>query len=223
MAARTSSAPIRLAKVQVPGMPPLSFDKMLAANLPESVTRTVEVATLAPISTPCWLRDPPDGELDHVAVGPLLGQPQGPPALTAAFEVVIGGRAFSVLRPVTYVWVDPVRGELSRPFEIAPEFTAALDRPVVMVANGKPVQVTVTLAAGKDAVAGALQLQVPTGWQVTPPNAPAEADPPEPEVRPELADAAPPLLGSWRNVYLVVLSSLIMYMILFWILTEVYA
>jgi hypothetical protein len=44
----------------------------------------------------------------------------------------------------------------------------------------------------------------------------------DPSKRPELDDA-PPILGSWRNVYALVLGNLAFLVIAFWILTRVYA
>jgi hypothetical protein len=49
---------------------------------------------------------------------------------------------------------------------------------------------------------------------------PVPATPPPP--RPELDDA-PPVLGSWRNIYLFVLGTLAVLVLLFWVLTRVYA
>lgn len=40
--------------------------------------------------------------------------------------------------------------------------------------------------------------------------------------RPEL-DARPPLLGSWRNLYAVVLGNLVFLIALFWWITRTYA
>lgn len=40
--------------------------------------------------------------------------------------------------------------------------------------------------------------------------------------RPEL-DEAPPLLGSWRNIYLFVFGSFVLFVALFWGLTEAYS
>lgn len=54
----------------------------------------------------------------------------------------------------------------------------------------------------------------------------AASKPPEPAVtsesRPELDDA-PPLLGSWRNIYFLVLGSLVLFIALFWALTRIYS
>jgi hypothetical protein len=40
--------------------------------------------------------------------------------------------------------------------------------------------------------------------------------------RPELDDA-PPILGSWRNIYLLLLGSLALLIALFWALTRAYS
>ena len=42
------------------------------------------------------------------------------------------------------------------------------------------------------------------------------------EPRPEMNDA-PPVLGSWRNIYLFVLGTLALLVALFWALTRAYA
>ena len=44
----------------------------------------------------------------------------------------------------------------------------------------------------------------------------------KPSHRPELDDA-PPLLGSWRNIYLFVLGTLAVLVVAFWALTRAYA
>jgi hypothetical protein len=36
-------------------------------------------------------------------------------------------------------------------------------------------------------------------------------------------DDAPPLLGSWRNIYLVVLGTFVLFVALFWALTKAYS
>ncbi|HYO65779.1 MAG TPA: hypothetical protein VEU33_06825 [Archangium sp.] len=55
-----------------------------------------------------------------------------------------------------------------------------------------------------------------TATSKPPETAPARAS------RPELDDA-PPLLGSWRNIYLVVLGTLALIIALFWALTRAYS
>ncbi|MFP2957982.1 hypothetical protein ACLEPN_09165 [Myxococcus sp. 1LA] len=43
-----------------------------------------------------------------------------------------------------------------------------------------------------------------------------------PAPRPELDDA-PPLLGSWRNIYILVMATFVVFVVLGWVLTEVYS
>jgi hypothetical protein len=45
---------------------------------------------------------------------------------------------------------------------------------------------------------------------------------PTPPPRPEMDDA-PPVLGSWRNIYLFVLGTLAVLVLLFWLLTRAHA
>ncbi|RKH52965.1 hypothetical protein D7X96_06600 [Corallococcus interemptor] len=54
---------------------------------------------------------------------------------------------------------------------------------------------------------------------LTPVEPAAEAAPAR---RPELDDA-PPLLGSWRNIYILVLGTFVLFVAVFWALTEAYA
>ncbi len=52
----------------------------------------------------------------------------------------------------------------------------------------------------------------------TPGSSPAKSPAPRPEM-----DDVPPLLGSWRNIYLVVLGTFVLFVALFWALTEAYS
>jgi hypothetical protein len=84
----------------------------------------------------------------------------------------VGGKRFTVARPVVYVWTDPVRGELYRAFEITPAVTATLDREVIMFPNGAPQSVSVVLASGKAEATGKVRLEVPAGWRAEPAEVP---------------------------------------------------
>ena len=57
---------------------------------------------------------------------------------------------------------------------------------------------------------------------MTPGPKPPEPAGSAPSARPELDDA-PPLLGSWRNIYLLVLGILALLIALFWAITRAYA
>jgi len=58
----------------------------------------------------------------------------------------------------------------------------------------------------------------PTSSSRQPASAPVAPAAPRPEL-----DDAPPLLGSWRNIYFLVLGTFVLFVALSWVLTEVYA
>jgi LmbE family N-acetylglucosaminyl deacetylase len=172
MALNRSPAAMRLVSVTLPGGEVAAVGTELADKAPFKLSKTVTLPAEAPISTPYWLRKPVSGGLFEVADRALIGRPEGEPALSVKFTYEVGGKRLTVARPVVYAWVDPVRGELYRAFEIVPVVTATLDREVLMFPNGAPQSVQVVLAAGRADATGKVRLEVPKGWRVDPAEAP---------------------------------------------------
>ncbi|WP_306818410.1 PIG-L family deacetylase [Archangium lipolyticum] len=174
VALNRSPAALRLVGVTLPGGESVAAGANLADNKPFKLSRPVAIPGDARISTPYWLRKPVAGglyaldEQDRA----LVGRPEGEPALTVTFVYEVGGKRFSVVRPVVYAWTDPVRGELYRAFEIAPAVTATLERDVLMFPNGTAQSVAVVLAAGKADAAGKVRLEMPKGWRAEPAEVP---------------------------------------------------
>ncbi|WNG59206.1 PIG-L family deacetylase [Archangium gephyra] len=174
VALNRSPAAFRLVGVTLPGGESVSAGAELADNKPFKLSRTVAIPEAARISTPYWLRKPVAGglyaldEQDRA----LVGRPEGEPALSVTFLYEVGGKRFSVVRPVVYAWTDPVRGELYRAFEVAPAITATLDREVLMFPNGAAQSVSVVLAAGRADAEGKVRLELPAGWRAEPAEVP---------------------------------------------------
>jgi LmbE family N-acetylglucosaminyl deacetylase len=174
VALNRSPAALKLVNVTLPGGQSVAAGATLADNKPFKLSRPVAIPGDARISTPYWLRKPVSGGL-YTLDGPdraLVGRPEGEPALAVTFIYEVGGKRFSVVRPVVYAWTDPVRGELYRAFEIAPAVTATLEREVLMFPNGTAQSVPVLLAAGRAEVAGKVRLEVPRGWRAEPAEVP---------------------------------------------------
>jgi LmbE family N-acetylglucosaminyl deacetylase len=172
MALNRSPASLRLVSVTLPGGESVAAGTGLAEHAPFKLSKKVTLPEEAPISTPYWLRNPIAGGLYAVADRALIGRPEGDPALTASFVYEAGGKRFTVVRPVVYVWVDPVRGELYRAFEIVPAVTATLEREVLMFPNGGPQPVQAVLSTGRADAVGKVRLEVPPGWRVEPAEVP---------------------------------------------------
>jgi len=165
-----SPAALKLVSVTVPGAEVLTVNLALAEQVLFKQSATATLPATARITTPYWLRLPGTPGLFALEPedAPMTGFPEAGPALAATFVVEVAGRKLSLVRPVVYGWTDPVKGELSRAFEVAPEVTATLERDVLMFANGKSQKVGLTVAAGRAKVAGQVKLELEAGWTSKP-------------------------------------------------------
>src|SRR5215475_11870877 len=116
-----SDIPITLQEVRFP----LSGDSMkIGAALPFNELVTKDLSCNIPVniaySQPYWLRKP--GTLGAFAVDDqkLVGLPENPPELPVEIILQINGQQLRYTLDTKYRLVDPVAGELRRPFVIAP-------------------------------------------------------------------------------------------------------
>lgn len=153
----------------------------LTFNIAATDTSNLALPTDAQTTEPYWLRwRPLPGSFD-VESGPLLGNPENPPALAVEFHLSLAGERLSFTVPVVYRWVDPVAGERYRSFEIVPPVTMRFDRETYLFADATPRPVRVTVQSADVGVGGTLRLKLPSGWSSAPSTfaltlAPGEAD-----------------------------------------------
>jgi LmbE family N-acetylglucosaminyl deacetylase len=159
--------PVTVQRVELPGATPLAAPVAIAAGAKEQRKLSVTLAANAPPSSPYWLSLPSTPGHYAVADPRQIGTPRQPPALEAAVDVTIGGRAVRMTLPVLHAWTDPVRGELTRPFVVVPPATVTPARDAVM-APGKTAPLVVRVRAGRDALAGRVELELPPGWTAKP-------------------------------------------------------
>jgi hypothetical protein len=104
-----------------------------------------------------------------------IGLPQNPPAVTFSFFLDVGGEMLTVRRPLIYKWVDPVKGELWRPFEIVPALTLSLSESVLIFSNRQPRSIKLFLKSSMDEnISGKATLELPAGWTSEPASIPFE-------------------------------------------------
>ena len=146
----------------------------------------VTAAADAAVSQPYWLEPPPPGRTPSDAEvrgdvfvwkdGGPAHVPFGPPVATGHTTLSFGGVTVDVAVPVQFRIIDPVRGELRRPFEVVPALsvhvTPGMD--VVALDEGRqPRQVTVRVESlSPSALEGEVALQLPAGWTSVPASAP---------------------------------------------------
>jgi hypothetical protein len=165
-----SQWPARLVGATLEGIPgaPSFGGAPLAYNQPHTARATLRVPPEQPLSQPLQLRHPRKGDLYAIEDLRLIGPAEAPPALTAVFRMEIAGGEIVLRRPVEHRYVDPVRGELTRPFLIVPAVSLQLAETPLLFRSpaARPVSVEVRSVAGP--AQGTLRLEAPQGWRVEP-------------------------------------------------------
>jgi LmbE family N-acetylglucosaminyl deacetylase len=122
-----------------------------------------------PITQPYWLAQPKVRKgLYRVDDPALIGLPEKPADLAAEFSLTVEGLPLTLRVPLTHKYVDDVRGELYRPFEVRPEVTATLADKVVVFPDATPKRLELTLKATKANASGGVSLDLPAGWRAEP-------------------------------------------------------
>ena len=160
-------APVTVRRVEVAGVAPIAKDTAIALADKKLVTAAVTLPAKTSPSVAYWLAQPAQPGHYKVADQRDVGAPLGPPPLSATIDVVIGGRAVRLVRPVVYAWTDPVHGERVRPFVVVPPATVTPLRDAVL-APRRPGSLDVRVRAGRDGVTGTVELSLPPGWTAKP-------------------------------------------------------
>ena len=119
-------------------------------------------------SGPYWLQSEPVDGLFNISSQHLLENPIDDGHLFADIQLSIKGKPLSIRRPITYRWVDPVRGQQYRLLEIIPEAIVNFTESVIIFPDDSPVSTRVTVKAGKDSIGGRLKLIGDSNLRVEP-------------------------------------------------------
>jgi LmbE family N-acetylglucosaminyl deacetylase len=161
------AVPVTVQRIELPGAASLATPVAIAVGHKEQRKLSVALPVQAVPSSAYWLSLP--ATPGHYVVGDArqIGAPRQSPALEAMVDVTIAGHAVRVILPVIHAWTDPVRGELTRPFVVVPPATVTPARDAVM-APGKTAPLVLRVRAGRDALTGRVELELPRGWTAKP-------------------------------------------------------
>lgn len=170
---KRSDFAVKLEKVTLPFLKKdtitnLTLEDNKAVNLPFNLS----LPATMPYTQPYWLASSHEKGMYTVNDQLLIGLPEKAPDLTAEFAFVVNDQKITFHSPVTFKRVDPVDGEVYRPFEVRPEVTANIAEKVYVFSDNQPKEVEVVLKSAAANTAGSVSLQVPKGWKVTPEKAP---------------------------------------------------
>jgi LmbE family N-acetylglucosaminyl deacetylase len=119
-------------------------------------------------TSPYWLENRNSIGLFSSSNALKIGIPEDDSPIQVEFQLKIGTDTLKVFRPLVYKWVDPVRGELYRSYEILPPVSIHPLNQINLFTSGKPQEFNLSLRANKSNVVGKLRLQTSKGWTITP-------------------------------------------------------
>jgi LmbE family N-acetylglucosaminyl deacetylase len=142
--------------------------QMIAKVIPANQLQEFSSKTIAnKITQPYWLQTPHSLGTYNIPDQQLVGNPENPDLPKVEFEFIVEGKPLSFERRLMYKYVDPVRGEVYKPIEIAPPVTANIDNPVYIFKDAQPQHVSVKFRSFTKA-SGSITLKAPSGWKIIP-------------------------------------------------------
>lgn len=165
-----SALDIKLLTMRVPAV---SFDSTLNLQLNEQIPflkpfRKTLRENLS-YSAPYWLKEEHSTGRFQVSDFDLIGKPENDAAVAVEFVLSILGDEVPFREPVVYKWTDPVKGELSRPFEIVPPVFMSMTEDVRIFGNNQPQTVKVQIkSASRKPLVGKILPRIPDGWKADP-------------------------------------------------------
>lgn len=143
-----------------------SLNMLLPTNEYISFNKNYSIPNNAQFTNPYWLNAEHPVGMYVVNRQELIGKPWNDPALTAHYHLEIAGESFDIVRPVSYKYTDPVKGEVYEPLIFAPPVVANIADPVYIFTGKAPQKIPVKLKATAAAVKGTVTLHVPKGYSI---------------------------------------------------------
>ncbi|MBD1385545.1 PIG-L family deacetylase [Mucilaginibacter rigui] len=130
-------------------------------------TFNLEPKTADKISQPYWLESPHGIGSYTINDEQKVGNPENPDAPAVNFKFTIAGKEIAYERRLIFKYVDPARGEIYQPLEIAPPVTANIAEKVYIYNNTQPQTVQVKLKSFTNA-SGSISIKPVAGWKISP-------------------------------------------------------
>lgn len=134
----------------------------------QKLQSSINIPNSANFSQPYWLVNDHGIGMFEVKDQRLIGKGENDPAVSVDFILKVDGEEVVISKPVIYKRNDPVRGEVYRPFVIAPPVYANISGSVVIFANHDSQEIKVDVQAGKNDIKGTVKLNLPDTWKIEP-------------------------------------------------------
>ena len=160
---------IQLKAIKI-GTQTITPNTLLSDNKLWETTTRIELPNT--LTAPYWLTK--KGTLGNYAVADsaLIGVPETPNPLMAAFIFEFENKIFTLTQPLQHRTTDPVEGEIVSPFQILPKVTVQATQPVYLFSDATPKTVFIAVQSNASNFKGDLKLNLPKSWSVNPESQP---------------------------------------------------
>ncbi|RZJ50248.1 MAG: PIG-L family deacetylase, partial [Flavobacterium sp.] len=141
---------------------------VLKNNNDQKINLQIQLPNAIEYTQPYWLKEKATVGMYTVSNQENIGIPDIIREVKVVFNVKISGVEIPFERTVVYKYNDGVKGEMYNFLDIVPEATTSILEKVLIFRDTKSKMVPVKVRAGKDAVKGNLQLELPKGWMISP-------------------------------------------------------
>jgi LmbE family N-acetylglucosaminyl deacetylase len=121
-----------------------------------------------PLTQPYWLREEGTTGMFRVDDPSLIGRPENPPAFPVEFVFEVGGQTLVIPDEPVQVTGDRVKGEIRQRLEVTPPVSLNFPEDLELFAPGASRSVAVEVTSARAGATGAIHLDAPAGWKVTP-------------------------------------------------------
>jgi LmbE family N-acetylglucosaminyl deacetylase len=141
---------------------------LLNNNVPQTITKTIQLPGYYPVSQPFWLKENQKKYLFAIKEQNQIGMAENPPSISVEIKLKADSHILEYSVPLFYRWRDRVDGERYRPFEIRPQVTVQIEDKVKIFTEENPQELRIKLKSHTPNAAGTIRLEAPDQWRVAP-------------------------------------------------------
>ncbi len=119
-------------------------------------------------SQPYWLTEKKLKGSYQINDQKLIGSADNNTPLLVSFTIKAKGTEITFEEPVQYRRVDPVDGEIYRPFAVTPNVSINLNEKIYIFPDSNKKEIFINLRSNKESVSGSLKVLLPKNWKAEP-------------------------------------------------------
>ena len=144
------------------------FHSKLETNKPIRSNFTLNLPEQINYTQPYWLTEKPNIGSYNISDQLLIGQPENKPPIIITVMLSSPDGELKIDIPLRQRVIDPIDGELLRPFEIVPPVIVNIQEPVVLFPDLSERRIYLSLKTSISNAHGIVRLKLPEFWSVVP-------------------------------------------------------